>query len=114
MTSINNRSSNGGGASGPGTPISLPRVDLPRPPDPHIDPVGYLRSLPAVRERSRIVTEKAIKNELRHFDVDMSMFPGVVSFVSNIIKVCFRLHVFSCSEGFLQPNVVYRHCCDKY
>jgi hypothetical protein len=91
MTSVNNRSSNGG-ASGPGTPLtpfspaSLPKVDVPRPPDPHIDPVGYLRSLQAVRERSRIVTEKALKNDLKHFDVNMEMFPGVVSFVSNIIK----------------------------
>jgi len=71
----------------PGLPRQLPRVDLPRPPDPHIDPVGYLRSLWAVRERSRIVTEKAFRNELRHFDVDMSMFPNVVSFVARIIKV---------------------------
>jgi hypothetical protein len=83
-----NRSSNGG-ASGPGTPltpVALPKVDLPRPPDPHIDPVGYLRSLPAVRERSRIVTQKALNNDLKHFDVNMDMFPGVVSFVANIIK----------------------------
>jgi hypothetical protein len=91
MTSTNNRSSNGG-ASGPGTPltpfspVSLPKIDLPRPPDPHIDPVGYLRSLPAVRERSKIVTEKALRNELRHFDVDLDKFPDVVTFVSGIIK----------------------------
>jgi hypothetical protein len=60
---------------------------MPRPPDPQLDPAGYLRSLNSVRERCRIVTEKARRNELRHFDVDMRKFPDVVSFVANIIKV---------------------------
>lgn len=41
----------------------------------------------AVRERCKIVTEKARRNELRHFDVDLRKFPDVVSFVANIIKV---------------------------
>lgn len=41
----------------------------------------------AVRARSKIVTDKALRNELNHFDVDMSKFGDVVSFVSNIIKV---------------------------
>lgn len=62
---------------------------MPRPPDPQLDPAGYLRSLGAVRERCKIVTAKAYKNELRHFDVDMQKFPDVVSFVSNIIKASF-------------------------
>ena len=52
-----------------------------------MDPVGYLKSLGAVRERSKIVTEKALRNELKHFDVDMDMFPHAVSFVARIIKV---------------------------
>ncbi len=71
----------------PFSPSPIPKVDLPRPPDPQLDPAGYLRSLGAVRDRSRIVTEKALRNELRHFDVDMTKFSDVVSFVSNIIKV---------------------------
>jgi hypothetical protein len=62
-------------------------MDLPKPPDPQLDPVGYLRSIGSVRERSKIVTEKAVKNQLNHFDVDMRKFPDVVAFVSNIIKV---------------------------
>jgi len=63
-----------------------PKVDMPRPPDPQLDPAGYLRSLGAVRQRSKIVTDKALKNELRHFDVDMNKFSDVVTFVANIIK----------------------------
>jgi len=81
--------------AGPGTPLTpfspglnptMPKIDIPRPPDPQLDPVGYLRSLHAVRERSKIVTDKALRNELRHFDVDMNKFDDVVSFVANIIK----------------------------
>ncbi|KAI5461673.1 hypothetical protein BGZ63DRAFT_509102 [Mariannaea sp. PMI_226] len=72
----------------PMSPIKLPRIDLPRPPDPQLDPAGYLRSLGAVRERCQIVTDKAMRNDLKHFDVDMNKFPDVVSFVSGIIKVC--------------------------
>ena len=89
------RTSNPG--STPATPLSpfapqhpgvnIPRVDLPKPPDPHLDPAAYLRSLGAVRERSKIVTEKALRNKLSHFDVDISKFPDVVSFVCGIIKV---------------------------
>ena len=90
-TSAGTTSTNGG-TSTPGTPFSpvtpaMPRVDMPRPPDPQLDPAGYLRSLGAVRERSKVVTEKAYRNQLHHFDVDMDKFDDVVTFVSNIIKV---------------------------
>lgn len=71
----------------PFSPGSVPSIPMPRPPDPQLDPAGYLRSLGAVRERCKIVTAKACKNELNHFDVDMRKFPDVVSFVANIIKV---------------------------
>ncbi|KAK4040866.1 hypothetical protein C8A01DRAFT_35136 [Parachaetomium inaequale] len=77
---------------GPGTPLTpfspgpTLNVAMPRPPDPQLDPAGYLRSLGAVRERCKIVTAKACRDELRHFDVDMQKFPDVVSFVANIIK----------------------------
>lgn len=77
----------------PLTPVHIPKIDLPKPPDPALDPAGYLRSLGAVRERCTIVTEKAFKNQLNHFEVDMRKFPDVVSFVSQIIKVCI---VFVC------------------
>lgn len=69
------------------SPVKIPKIDLPRPPDPQLDPCGYLRSLGAVRERSKIVTDKATRNELNHFDVDMTLFPTVVTFVAGLIKV---------------------------
>ena len=91
---ILNRTSGIGTTSGPGTPLTpfsptrnMSRADFPKPPDPQLDPVGYLRSLASVRERCAIVSEKALRNELRHFDVDMSKFGDVVTFVANIIKV---------------------------
>jgi hypothetical protein len=71
----------------PFSPVNMPKIDLPRPPDPNLDPAGYLKSLGAVRDRSKIVVDKALKNELKHFDVDMLRFPDVVTFVSRIIKV---------------------------
>ncbi|KAI6366325.1 hypothetical protein MCOR25_005142 [Pyricularia grisea] len=86
------RTSGGTNMSSPGTPnspltpVHIPKIDLPKPPDPALDPAGYLRSLGAVRERCSIVTEKAFKNQLNHFQVDMRKFPDVVSFVSQIIK----------------------------
>jgi hypothetical protein len=70
----------------PMSPVKIPKMDLPRPPDPQLDPAGYLRSLGAVRERSRILLDKAARNELKHFDVDLSKFSDVVSFVSQLIK----------------------------
>jgi hypothetical protein len=68
-------------------PTSFPDVPLPKAPDPALDPAGYLRSIYAVRERSKLVLEKAKKNQLKHFTVDMSKFHDVASFVVSIIKV---------------------------
>jgi len=68
-------------------PTSFPDVPLPKAPDPTLDPAGYLRSIYAVRERSKLVLEKAKKNQLKHFTVDMSKFGDVASFVVSIIKV---------------------------
>lgn len=70
------------------TPHPLPRINLPKPPDPSLDAAGYLKSLGSIRERSKIVTDKALRNSLNHFDVDMAKFPDVVTFVCRIIKVC--------------------------
>lgn len=69
------------------SPAKLPKVDLSRSPDPELDPVGYLRSLGAVRERSRIILERTTENQLNHFDVDLSKLPDVVNFVAGLIKV---------------------------
>jgi hypothetical protein len=68
-------------------PTSFPDVPLPKAPDPALDPAGYLRSIYAVRERSKLVLEKAKKNQLKHFTVDMTKFHDVASFVVSIIKV---------------------------
>lgn len=87
-----NRSSAGTNqTSAPNTPLTpfspnIPKIDLPKPPDPDLDPAGYLKSLAAVRERCKIITAKAVKDELNHFDVDMRKFPEVVSFVASIIR----------------------------
>ncbi|UKZ46044.1 hypothetical protein TrVGV298_000241 [Trichoderma virens] len=88
---MNNRASAGSMLT-PNTPLSpmpsikIPKIDLPRPPDPQLDPAGYLRSLTAVRERAKVVLDKAQQNDLVHFDVDMNKFPDVVTFVSGLIK----------------------------
>ncbi|KAL7791441.1 hypothetical protein V8C37DRAFT_157120 [Trichoderma ceciliae] len=66
--------------------VKIPKIDLPRPPDPQLDPAGYLRHLGAVRERAKALLEKAEENKLVHFDVDMNKFPDVVTFVAGLIK----------------------------
>ena len=71
----------------PAATANLPQVPLPRAPDPNLDPAGYLKSIYAVRERSHLVLEKAKKNPLRHFNVDMSKFQDTANYVVSIIKV---------------------------
>ena len=73
--------------SNPAENASLPDVPLPKAPDPNLDPAGYLRSIYAVRERSRLVLDKAKRNQLRHFTVDMSKFADTANYVVAIIKV---------------------------
>ncbi|GAB7329144.1 hypothetical protein MBLNU13_g00971t1 [Cladosporium sp. NU13] len=70
----------------PAATANLPQVPLPRAPDPNLDPAGYLKSIYAVRERSHLVLEKAKKNQLRHFNVDMSKFQDTANYVVSIIK----------------------------
>lgn len=65
----------------------IPDIPLPRAPDPALDPAGYLRSVHAVRERSRLVLDKAKKNQLKHFTVDMTKFNDTAAYVVSIIKV---------------------------
>lgn len=73
--------------SNPAQNASIPDIPLPRAPDPNLDPAGYLRSIYAVRERSRLVLDKAKRNQLRHFNVDMSKFSDTANYVVAIIKV---------------------------
>lgn len=71
-------------------------VVMPKSPDPRVDPAGYLRSIGAVRERCGLILEKAKKNELNHFNVDMDKFDDTVKFVISIIKV--RIQVCTASK----------------
>ena len=72
----------------PAANASIPDIPLPRAPDPNVNPAAYLRSIYAVRERSKIIMALARKNQLRHFNVDMSRFPETAQYVVSIIKVC--------------------------
>lgn len=77
-------------------PVHNPKIALPRAPDPRVDPAAYLRSIGAVRERCNVVLDKAKKNQLNHFTVDMSKWGDTVKFVVSIIKVAPR-----CTKYFL-------------
>ncbi|KAG0046445.1 hypothetical protein BGZ83_008403 [Gryganskiella cystojenkinii] len=48
--------------------------------------ISYLKSLPAVRERSELVYAKAEENQLKHFDVDFTKLNDVAKFVVSLIK----------------------------
>lgn len=73
--------------SNPAQHAIIPNIPLPKAPDPNLDPAAYLRSIYAVRERSKLVLEKAKRNQLRHFIVDMSKFSDTANYVVSIIKV---------------------------
>lgn len=75
------------GYKGSGLPASIPELPISKPPDPALDPAAYLRSIHAVRERASIVLDKAKRNQLNHFDVDISKFKATASYVVSIIKV---------------------------
>lgn len=66
---------------------SISDIPLPKPPDPDVNPVAYLKSIYAVRASCQPVFEKAKRDQLLHFDVDMSMFEHTASYVVRIIKV---------------------------
>lgn len=62
-------------------------MSIPERSDPGVDPVAYLRSISAVRERTRLVLQKAHSNQLNHFEVDLGKFPYTANYVLSIIKV---------------------------
>ncbi|GAB7346983.1 hypothetical protein MBLNU459_g3137t1 [Dothideomycetes sp. NU459] len=70
----------------PAANASIPEIAIPRAPDPSLDPAAYLRSIHAVRDRSRIVLRKAKQNQLVHFDVDLSKFNDTASYVVSIVN----------------------------
>lgn len=75
------------GYKGSGLPASIPEMPIAKPPDPALDPAAYLRSIHAVRERANIILDAAKRNQLNHFDVDMSKFKATAQYVVSIIKV---------------------------
>lgn len=77
----------------PPLPNSASLVKLPPAPNPQSNLGGYLRSIYAVRETSRNVLDAALKGRLTNFNVDMTKFQDVVSYVVSIIKVCLLLGV---------------------
>jgi hypothetical protein len=68
-------------------PPTIPKVAMPKAPDPQVDPAGYLRSIGAVRERCSLMLTKAKNNQLNHFDVNMAGFSDTTKFVVSIMKV---------------------------
>lgn len=83
-------------------------ISLSKPPDPRMDPAAYLKSIYAVRERSKLVMAKARSNELSHFDVNMDMFQNTADYVVSIIKVLSTSLFAPCSTllvlGRLMPS----------
>ena len=67
-----------------------PEPNLPPPPDPTLDAPAYLRSIYAVRQRARYVVVNCKRNQMQHFDVDLSKWKEVVGYVTSIIKVRMR------------------------
>ncbi|KKK23856.1 conserved fungal protein [Aspergillus rambellii] len=74
------------GYKGSGLPSSIPELAIANPPDPALDPAAYLRSIHAVRQRCQIILRRAKRNQLKHFDVDMSKFGETASYIVSIIK----------------------------
>ena len=81
-----------------------PKIPLPRAPDPRVDPAAYLRSIGAVRERCGLVSQKAKKNQLNHFTVDMPKWEDTVKFVVSIIKVALAIAEFDQTKLILQQR----------
>lgn len=79
------------GANGSVTPslaaVSLADEAILKPIDPSVDPAGYLRSIHSVRARTRFISEKAKRNRLVHFNVDMQKFAETAAYVASIVKV---------------------------
>ena len=92
---------------------SLPDVTLPKAPDPKVDPAAYLRSIYAVRERSKYVFEKAKRNKLAHFDVDMSLFGETARYTVSIIKVGYNKSILRGNRDVeLMPTQPERSCAE--
>jgi Protein of unknown function (DUF1688) len=90
--------------------MSVPSIPIPSPPDPGLDPAAYLRSIHAVRERSKLVMRAAKSNGLSHFDVNMDMFQNTADYVVSIIKVCTTSTSCNCSRRLTQDLLLAGLC----
>lgn len=70
--------------------------------------IEYLKSLQAVRERSRIVLDRAQKGSLNNFIYDESRMKDTAEFVAGVISVCASLY-----NHFLQTASL-RHITVEY
>jgi hypothetical protein len=71
--------------------MAVPDIPIPEAPDPSSNPAAYLRSIYAVRERTKLVLQKAQTDSLNHFDVDLPKFKDIADYVISIIKVCYSV-----------------------
>ena len=82
----------------------IPKISLPEAPNPAKEPAAYLRSIYAVRERTKLILEKAKKNELNHFEVDLEKFQDTADYVVAIIR-----RDFEGNYGSIPPHGRWQH-----
>jgi len=93
-----NSQSSAPGLNSPKSPISLSRpvAQLPSPPNPSIDPEGYLTCLQAVRQRSQLVYDRVRNGKGTCFTMDPTKIDDVIRYVVGIIKVP---SIVKCANG---------------
>ena len=94
--------------------VSMQDIQVLPAPNPASNPAAYLRSINAVRERSRLVFEKAKCHSLNHFDVDFTKFKDTATYVIAIIKVwkhdsIAKLSLIDLSETLKVGTLLYHH-----
>ena len=92
---------------------SRPAAQLPPPPNAQLDPEGYLTSLQAVRERSRLVFEKVRQGRGKCFSLDLAKRDDVIRYVVGIIKV--SITIFRCGltdREIMIPHIRVFHLMD--
>ena len=87
------------GNSSPAATATIPEIAIPKAPDATLNPAQYLRSIYAVRERSKIVLDLGKRNKLKHFDVDMTKFAETAQYVVMIINVSLAKCVTDVSQA---------------
>jgi hypothetical protein len=86
-------------------PPSFAEVPLSKTPDPALDPAGYLRSIYAARERSKLVLEKAKNIQLQHVGNRDRLSPGNIITVADPVMPAERR---SRTPGLTKFNQTYK------